>query len=141
MGRAQQVEAGAILEKAMEEGEQAYLADLQILPGKDEFSYLPINTQAVVVQPLGDGRALVLGGNKDCLAAPQWQQGTAVHGARPDHDPSPRVLPRPDPPGNLAHNLSTRYATRHVPPRISGEARDELLTFGACFVPEAPLGP
>jgi hypothetical protein len=39
------MQAGPILDKAIAEGQQAYLADLQILPGKSEFIYLPVNTQ------------------------------------------------------------------------------------------------
>ena len=41
-----------ILEKALRLSEEVYLPDLQILPGKVEFSYLPINCQSVLVLPL-----------------------------------------------------------------------------------------
>jgi hypothetical protein len=34
------------------------LSTLQILPGKVEFSYLPINCQSVLVVPLGDAGSL-----------------------------------------------------------------------------------
>ena len=54
-------------------GEEVYLPDIQILPGKVEFSYLPINFQSVAIIPLSgsDGAggakprgALVIGTNQ-----------------------------------------------------------------------------
>jgi hypothetical protein len=41
-----------ILNKALDNKEEVYLPDLQILPGKIEFTYLPINAQSVLVLPL-----------------------------------------------------------------------------------------
>jgi len=42
----------SILNKALDNKEEVYLPDLQILPGKIEFTYLPINAQSVLVLPL-----------------------------------------------------------------------------------------
>ena len=41
-----------ILKKALVNKEEVYLPDLQILPGKVEFTYLPINAQSVLILPL-----------------------------------------------------------------------------------------
>ena len=56
---------GPILKKAFgEAGEEVYLPDLQILPGRVEFlKYLPNNCQCVVVVPTPDG-AVVVGSNR-----------------------------------------------------------------------------
>jgi hypothetical protein len=56
--------ATPILNKAINNGEEVYLPDLQILPGKVEFTYLPINCQSVLILPLPDGGAVVMGTNK-----------------------------------------------------------------------------
>lgn len=40
-----------ILHKVARGGEEVYLPDLQILPGKVEFTYLPINAQSVLLLP------------------------------------------------------------------------------------------
>uniref|UniRef100_A0A6U4WVQ3 GAF domain-containing protein n=1 Tax=Hemiselmis andersenii TaxID=464988 RepID=A0A6U4WVQ3_HEMAN len=64
MGRAQQVELGPIVDKACSDKSQAYLADLQILPGRKEFTYLPVNTQAVIIEPFGESSALIIGADK-----------------------------------------------------------------------------
>ena len=37
---------------------------MQILPGKIEFFYLPINCQSVVIVPLPNGQAAVMGTNQ-----------------------------------------------------------------------------
>ena len=52
-----------ILQKALN-GEEVYLPDLQILPGKVEFQYLPINCQSVLILPMSNQRAAVLGTNQ-----------------------------------------------------------------------------
>ena len=44
--------------------EEVYLPDLQILPGKVEFTYLPINAQSVLILPLGPGSAVVIATNQ-----------------------------------------------------------------------------
>lgn len=53
-----------ILSKTLQNGEEVYLPDLQILPGKVEFTYLPINCQSVVILPIADSGALIIGTNQ-----------------------------------------------------------------------------
>jgi len=55
-----------ILQKVLQGGDEVYLPDLQILPGKVEFSYLPINAQSLVILPLatGGGSAVVVATNQ-----------------------------------------------------------------------------
>ena len=53
-----------ILQKVLQGGEEVYLPDLQILPGKVEFSYLPINAQSVLILPLSTGGAVVIATNQ-----------------------------------------------------------------------------
>jgi len=54
-----------IVQKALSGGEEVYLPDLQILPGKVEFSsYLPVNAQSVVVLPLAAQGAVVVATNQ-----------------------------------------------------------------------------
>lgn len=54
-----------ILEKVLQGDEEVYLPDLQILPGKVEFTYLPINAQSVIILPLGvTGSAVVIATNQ-----------------------------------------------------------------------------
>jgi len=57
------VQEGAIVRSAKQQGKQQYLADLQILPGRFEFDYLPINTQALLIQPVGEA-VMVVAANK-----------------------------------------------------------------------------
>lgn len=54
----------SILRKALTQGEEVYLPDLQILPGKVEFTYLPINAQSVLILPLEAGSAVVVATNQ-----------------------------------------------------------------------------
>ena len=54
-----------IFDKAIAEGEEVYLPDLQILPGKIEFTFLPINAQSIVILPLRSaGGAVVISTNQ-----------------------------------------------------------------------------
>ena len=55
-----------ILQKVLQGGDEVYLPDLQILPGKVEFSYLPINAQSLVILPFatGGGSAVVVATNQ-----------------------------------------------------------------------------
>lgn len=54
----------SILRKTLTQGEEVYLPDLQILPGKVEFTYLPINAQSVLILPLEAGSAVVVATNQ-----------------------------------------------------------------------------
>eukprot|EP01031_Cornospumella_fuschlensis_P035613 gene35613-43190_t len=60
------IQSSPILSKAIVQDEEVYLPDLQILPGKIEFSYLPINCQSVYILPLPmpQGGAIVVGTNQ-----------------------------------------------------------------------------
>ncbi|AAD39336.1 Hypothetical protein [Arabidopsis thaliana] len=42
---------------------ESYLANLSLYPGRSELPFLPANTQAVILQPLGDKGIAVIGGN------------------------------------------------------------------------------
>ena len=54
-----------IVQRTLSGGEEVYLPDLQILPGKVEFSaYLPVNAQSVVVLPLAAQSAVVVATNQ-----------------------------------------------------------------------------
>lgn len=54
---------GALCEGIMKSGAQNYLANLSLYPSKSELPFLPPNTQAVVLQPLGDKGIAVIGGD------------------------------------------------------------------------------
>lgn len=53
-----------ILAGALADREEVYLPDLQILPGKIEFSYLPLNCQSLLIMPLSSSLAVVVGTNR-----------------------------------------------------------------------------
>ena len=52
-----------ILDDVTVTGQEVYLPDLQILPGKVEFTYLPLNCQSVLLLPAKD-LVVVVGTNK-----------------------------------------------------------------------------
>lgn len=56
-----QARAGPVIERTMETGQQSYLANLVLYPGRVEFTYFPKNTQAVLVQPMGNQGAIAMG--------------------------------------------------------------------------------
>ena len=54
-----------IFDQAIMDGEEVYLPDLQILPGKVEFYFLPANAQSLVILPLQSaGGAVVISTNQ-----------------------------------------------------------------------------
>ena len=53
---------GPIVQRAMDKQQTISLVNLALYPGRNEFSYLPSNTPAVVVQPLGQQGVLIIGG-------------------------------------------------------------------------------
>jgi hypothetical protein len=72
-----------ILDRFRNHGAQeSYLPTLQAIPGKTEFSYLPVNTQAVLILPAGTGTALVLGANRARSFSPKDIAWCTVIGAR-----------------------------------------------------------
>ena len=56
------------------------LPDLQILPGKVEFTYLPRNCPALLVVPIDGGGVLLGGKRKRCFRGPDMKWARAVAG-------------------------------------------------------------
>ncbi|KAJ4972591.1 hypothetical protein NE237_005765 [Protea cynaroides] len=54
---------GLLYQGVMKSGAQSYLANLSLYPGKSELPFLPPNTQAVILQPLGDKGIAIIGGD------------------------------------------------------------------------------
>ncbi|KAI3817581.1 hypothetical protein L1987_11376 [Smallanthus sonchifolius] len=54
---------GLIYQGVVKSGSQSYLANLSLYPGKSELPFLPSNTQAVILQPIGDKGIAILGGD------------------------------------------------------------------------------
>ncbi|PON53744.1 Cofactor assembly of complex C subunit B [Trema orientale] len=67
-GKAASVDAGKLMQGSvcqgvMKSGAQTYLANLSLYPGKSELPFLPSNSQAVILQPLGDKGIAIIGGD------------------------------------------------------------------------------
>ncbi|XP_057948505.1 protein COFACTOR ASSEMBLY OF COMPLEX C SUBUNIT B CCB4, chloroplastic isoform X3 [Malania oleifera] len=54
---------GSLYQGVMKSGAQSYLANLSLYPGKSELPFLPLNTQAVILQPLGTKGIAIIGGD------------------------------------------------------------------------------
>lgn len=54
---------GSLCQGVLKSGAQSYLANLSLYPGRSELPFLPSNTQAVILQPLGDSGIVILGGD------------------------------------------------------------------------------
>ncbi|XP_047342719.1 protein COFACTOR ASSEMBLY OF COMPLEX C SUBUNIT B CCB4, chloroplastic [Impatiens glandulifera] len=55
---------GSLYQSVLKSGSQSYLANLSLFPaGKPELPFLPSNTQAVILQPLGDRGIAIIGGD------------------------------------------------------------------------------
>ncbi|CAK9146261.1 unnamed protein product [Ilex paraguariensis] len=54
---------GSLYRGVLKSGSQSYLANLSLYPGKSELPFLPSNTQAVILQPLGDKGIAIIGGD------------------------------------------------------------------------------
>ncbi|KAI4328328.1 hypothetical protein L6164_020689 [Bauhinia variegata] len=54
---------GSLYQGVMKSGAQSYLANLSLYPGKSELPFLPSNTQAVILQPLGERGLAIVGGD------------------------------------------------------------------------------
>lgn len=54
---------GSLYKGVMRSGSQSYLANLSLYPGKTELPFLPSNTQAVILQPLGNKGIAIVGGD------------------------------------------------------------------------------
>lgn len=54
---------GSLYRTVLKSGKQNYLANLSLYPGRTDLPFLPSNTQAVIMQPLGDKGMIVIGGD------------------------------------------------------------------------------
>ncbi|KAG4149096.1 hypothetical protein ERO13_D05G322300v2 [Gossypium hirsutum] len=54
---------GSLYQGVLKSGAQSCMANLSLYPGRSELPFLPSNTQAVILQPLGDRGIAVLGGD------------------------------------------------------------------------------
>lgn len=54
---------GSLYQAAIKSASQSYLANLSLYPGRSELPFLPLNTQAVILQPLGDKGIVIIGGD------------------------------------------------------------------------------
>jgi hypothetical protein len=54
---------GSLYKSAMESKKQSYLANLALYPGRSELPFLPANTQALILQPVGDKGIAIVGGD------------------------------------------------------------------------------
>ncbi len=63
LGVNSQVQPGAIVQRVLGQHKPVYLVNLNLYPGRVEFDYLPVNTQAVIVQPIGERGVLIVGAN------------------------------------------------------------------------------
>ncbi|KAA8533064.1 hypothetical protein F0562_033403 [Nyssa sinensis] len=54
---------GSLYQGVIKSGSQSYLANLSLYPGKSELPFLPSNTQAVILQPIGYKGIAVIGGD------------------------------------------------------------------------------
>uniref|UniRef100_A0ACD5UFP9 Uncharacterized protein n=1 Tax=Avena sativa TaxID=4498 RepID=A0ACD5UFP9_AVESA len=60
---AQKFIQGSLYKSANESKKQSYLANLALYPGRTELPFLPANTQALILQPIGDNGIAVIGGD------------------------------------------------------------------------------
>uniref|UniRef100_J3M234 CCB4 n=1 Tax=Oryza brachyantha TaxID=4533 RepID=J3M234_ORYBR len=60
---AQKFMEGSLYRSAMESKKQSYLANLALYPGRSELPFLPANTQALILQPIGDKGIAIIGGD------------------------------------------------------------------------------
>ncbi|KAF6150111.1 hypothetical protein GIB67_035721, partial [Kingdonia uniflora] len=54
---------GSLYQGLLKSGAQSYLANLSLYPGRSELPFLPGNTQAVILQPLGERGIAIIGGD------------------------------------------------------------------------------
>ncbi|GER32290.1 cofactor assembly of complex C [Striga asiatica] len=54
---------GSLYNGVVKSGSQSYLANVSLYPAKSELLFLPSNTQAVILQPLGNKGIAILGGD------------------------------------------------------------------------------
>lgn len=97
LGANKEVKPGAILQRVLDKHKPIYLVGLKTYPGKIEFDYLPENTQGVILQPIGEQGALILGANAPrsyTIQDQNWVSGIAdklaltLSNYLPDKDPA-----------------------------------------------------
>lgn len=97
LGANKEVKSGAILQRVLDKHKPIYLVGLKTYPGKIEFDYLPENTQGVILQPIGEQGALILGANAPrsyTIQDQNWVTGIAdklavtLSNYLPDKDPA-----------------------------------------------------
>ncbi|KAJ4745744.1 cofactor assembly of complex C [Rhynchospora pubera] len=54
---------GSLCRSCMQSSKQSYLANLSLYPGRTELPFLPNNTQALILQPIGDKGVAIIGGD------------------------------------------------------------------------------
>ncbi|KAF3339006.1 Protein COFACTOR ASSEMBLY OF COMPLEX C SUBUNIT B CCB4 [Carex littledalei] len=54
---------GSLYKSCMQSSKQSYLANLPLYPGRSELPFLPNNTQALILQPIGDRGVAIIGGD------------------------------------------------------------------------------
>ncbi|MEM9264585.1 MAG: cofactor assembly of complex C subunit B [Cyanobacteria bacterium P01_F01_bin.13] len=80
LGPNNDIEVGPILKRVLTQKKPVYLVSLKLYPGKVEFNYLPVNTQGIICQPMGDKGVLILGANAPRSYTKQdetWVEGIA----------------------------------------------------------------
>lgn len=113
---AEPLQPGAICARARQSGKAISLVTLALYPGRDEFAGLPAGTPSVLIQPIGSGGWVVLGGwSPRCFsrADETWLAGWAEkirsslegwsEASGPPKTPrpaAPEVRRSPDPPGS-----------------------------------------
>ena len=60
-GPGQTIEPGTILQRVLSQHKSVYLVDLKLFPARVEFDYLPVNTQALLCEPIGERGAIIAG--------------------------------------------------------------------------------
>ncbi|KAJ3677254.1 hypothetical protein LUZ60_002978 [Juncus effusus] len=54
---------GSLYKNCIQSSKQSYLANLSLYPGRTELPFLPANTQAVILQPIGNEGIAIIGGD------------------------------------------------------------------------------
>ncbi|KAJ7542674.1 hypothetical protein O6H91_09G006300 [Diphasiastrum complanatum] len=84
---------GSLSENVRASGKQSYLANLSLYPGRFELSFLPGNTQAVILQPLGDEGIMVVGSDQIRGFGPRDQAWITTIGEKLDASISKWIIP------------------------------------------------
>ncbi len=80
LGEKRHVTPGIIVNRVLSTAKPIYLVDLNLYPGRVEFDYLPVNTQGVICQPIGQEGVMILGANSPRSYTKQdevWIEGIA----------------------------------------------------------------